>query len=62
MPISEALKRGLDSLHREIQETSGVRPFNLYETLDLGPGGYASVPSTETRRGVIEALRKKRRR
>ena len=31
------------------------------ERLDLGPGGYASAPSTETRRGVTAALRKKLR-
>ena len=27
----------------------------------LGPGGYALAPSTETRRGVPEALRRRRR-
>jgi hypothetical protein len=26
-------------------------PYDLYARLDLGPGGYASAPSTETRRG-----------
>lgn len=60
MPISEALKQGLRSLHRQVKEASKQRPFDLYEGLDLGPGGYASVPSTDSRRGVVEALRKKR--
>lgn len=36
-------------------------PYDFYEQLDLGPGGYASVPSSESRRGVAEALRKKLR-
>jgi hypothetical protein len=34
-------------------------PQEIYESLDLGPGGYAIAPSTETRRGVREALRRK---
>ncbi len=35
------------------------RPFDFYKHLDLGPGGDAKVPSTASRCGVIEALRKK---
>jgi hypothetical protein len=31
----------------------------IYKDLDLGPGGYAIAPSTETRRGVREAIRRK---
>ncbi|MFN0170946.1 MAG: hypothetical protein ACKV22_31400 [Bryobacteraceae bacterium] len=61
LPISEALKQGLRSLKQEVGEASGHRPYDLYERLDLGPGGYASAPSTETRRGVATALRKKLR-
>ena len=37
-------------------------PFEIYQELDLGPGGYATVPSTETRRGVREALQRKLKR
>ena len=61
LAISEALKQGLRSLSREVRDTSGQRPSDIYERLDLGPGGYANVPSTETRRGVAMALRKKLR-
>jgi len=62
LPISEALKQGLRSLKQQVQDASAQRPFDLYERLDLGSGGYASAPSTETRRGVAKALRKKLRR
>jgi len=31
----------------------------IYEELDLGSGGCAVAPSTEARRGVREAIRKK---
>ena len=34
-------------------------PQEIYKSLDLGPGGYAIAPSTEVRRGVREALRRK---
>jgi hypothetical protein len=61
LPISEVLKQGLQSLKRQVREASEQRPYNVYELLDLGPGGYASAPSTETRRGVEAALRKKLR-
>jgi hypothetical protein len=34
-------------------------PYEIYKELELGPGGYAIVPSTETRRGVREAICRK---
>ncbi len=61
LPVSDALKQGLQSLKQQVQNASGQRPYSLYERLDLGPGEYASAPSTETRRGVATALRKKLR-
>lgn len=33
--------------------------YEIYEELDLGPGGYAFAPATETRRGVQKAIRRK---
>lgn len=62
LPISEALKQGLQSLKQRVSEESGRKPYDLFRQLDLGPGGYAVAPSTETRRGVAAALRKKHRR
>ncbi|MEQ1574465.1 MAG: hypothetical protein ABL993_09490 [Vicinamibacterales bacterium] len=62
LPISEALKQGLQSLRRRVGEESGRRPYDLYQQLDLGAGGYAIAPSTDTRGGVATALRKKFRR
>ena len=62
LPISEALKQGLEALKQRVGEEAGRRPYDLYQQLDLGPGGYAVAPSTDTRRGVATALRKKLRR
>ena len=62
LPISEALKQGMQSLKQRVGEEARRRPYDLYQQLDLGPGGYAGAPSTDTRRGVATALRKKLRR
>lgn len=59
LPISQALKRGLRSLQAEVARESTRKPYDVYQELDLGPGGYAIAPSTDTRRGVRKALRKK---
>ena len=61
LPISEVLKEGLRSLQQQVRNSAGQRPYDLYARLDLGPGGYASASSTETRRGVAAAIRKKLR-
>ena len=60
-PISEALKQGLLFLKQHVRDESRHHPYALYERLDLGPGGYAIAPSTQTRRGGAAALRKKLR-
>lgn len=61
LPISEALKRGLRSLQEQVRREAGRTPYDVYQELDLGPGGYAIAPSTDTRRGVREAVRRKLR-
>lgn len=59
LPISEALKRGLRSLQERVRHEASRTPYDVYRELDLGPGGHANAPSTETRRGVRQALRRK---
>jgi hypothetical protein len=61
LPISEALKRGLRSLQEQVRRESGRTPYDVYQELDLGSGGYAIAPSTDTRRGVREAVKRKLR-
>lgn len=62
LPISEALKRGLQALKERVEQESDRIPYDVYARLDLGPGGYATGPSTDTRRAVSSAIRKKLRR
>jgi len=62
LPISDALKEGLRSLRQRVVQEARSTPYDIYRQLDLGPGGYAIAASTDTRRGVALALRKKFRR
>lgn len=62
MSISAAFKKGLFALREEISHHVQRVPYDIYKELDLGPGGYAIASSTQTRRGVQEAIRKKLRR
>lgn len=59
LPVSEVLRRGLLALEREATETAPRSPYEIYRELDLGPGGYANRPSTESRRGAREAISRK---
>jgi hypothetical protein len=62
LSVSAALKKGLLALREDMAKHAQHLPYDIYQELDLGPGGYATAPSTATRRGVQEALRKKLRR
>lgn len=62
LTISAALKEGIFQLHDKLRNRQSTRPWDLYEKLDLGPGGYAVAPSTDSRKGVAKALRKKHKR
>ena len=57
--VSSTLKRGVLVLRDELGRRSQQSAFEIYRHLDLGPGGYAIAPSTETRRGMQLALRRK---
>ena len=59
MSVSAVLKQGVLALNDNLTQQPQRTPFEIYQDLDLGPGGYAIAPSTETRRGVQEAIRRK---
>jgi hypothetical protein len=62
LPISSVLKEGLRALQEKLARDRESLPFHVFSELDLGPGGYAIAPSTDTRTGVRLALERKRRR
>ena len=59
LPISEALKEGLRVLQEQVRRRATSTPYEIYRQLDLGAGGYTIAPSTATRRGVRQAIKKK---
>lgn len=59
LSASAAFKQGVLALRRQLSSPTTASPYEIYAMLDLGPGGYARAPSTETRRGVQEAIREK---
>ena len=59
LSASGALNRGLLVLSEDLARYASRTPFDVYARLDLGPGGYAIAPSTDTRRGVRKAVRQK---
>ena len=59
LPISEALKRGLRSLQERVKHETGHTPYDIFRELDHGPGGSAIAPSSDTKRAVRAAIKKK---
>jgi hypothetical protein len=59
LPISEALKRGLRSLQKEIAEQPRLTAWEVYQSLGPIPGGNAIAPARDYKRALREKLRKK---
>jgi len=59
LSISAVFKHGLIAFREQTAHSVCRSAYEIYEELDLGPGGYALAPSTETHRGAQEALRRK---
>jgi hypothetical protein len=62
MTISAALKEGLLALRDRLRRRATQSSWELYEKLDLGPGGYASAPADRSGPAVREIIRRKHRR
>ena len=62
LSVSAAMKKGLLVLRNDVVGEARRVPYDVYKELDLGPGGYAVAPATQTRQGVRAAIRRKLRR
>jgi hypothetical protein len=58
LSVSAAVKKGLRALAVDVLKP-GPTPYEIYEKLNLGPGGAAVAPSSAVRRGVRAAIRRK---
>jgi hypothetical protein len=52
---SEVMKRGVVALSDRLVRKAIVRPFDVYQKLDLGPGGYARAPARKAK-GALKAI------
>jgi hypothetical protein len=59
MPISATFKKGLEVFQRELRQKRSHSPFDIFKELDLGPGGYTKTSSSETKKAVKAAIRRK---
>jgi hypothetical protein len=59
LSISVAFKRGLLLLRDELVQKAQRTQYDIYAELDFGPGGYAIAPSTDIRRGVRTAIKRR---
>lgn len=60
LSISEVLKRGLLALRDDIRSHGvGRTPYEIYETLDIGPSGGAKGSSARVRQTVKASIRRK---
>ena len=58
---SDALKRGLRLLDRELAQQPRRSAYEIYAELDIGPGGYAAGPAAKSRETVQRLLDAKRK-
>ncbi len=61
MSMSATFKEGLKSFHSELHKAKCNTPYAIFKELDLGPGGYAISSSSDTKKAVKEAIRRKLR-
>lgn len=59
---SDALRRGLRALERDISSEATSRAFDIYASLNLGPGGYAAGPASQSRETARRVIAQKAKR
>ena len=59
--VPVVLKRGVLALQNRIEQFPIQPPFEIYCRLNIGPGGCALAPSTQSRLVIPRKLQQKRR-
>lgn len=60
LSVSGALKQGLIALRELIrQEGPSPAPYDIYDTIDLGAGGYARAPARRAKAEIARAVRER---
>ncbi|MGH7820927.1 MAG: hypothetical protein ACREQ9_14270 [Candidatus Binatia bacterium] len=61
MSVSRVLKRGVVALRDALLAESSTTAYDLYRSIDLGPGGYSRAPARRAKAGVRDLLRRRHR-
>jgi hypothetical protein len=59
LTISQVFKRGVEALRVETKRRVREVRHDVYEQLDLGPGGYGFAPSSDAKHAVRQIIAKK---
>ena len=62
LSVSAALKKGLIALREEVARNASASPYEIYEQLDLGVGGYAIAAARDAKQAVRKAIGRKHKR
>ena len=62
LSVSAALKKGLIVLRDEVSRNASATPYDVYEKLDLGSGGYAVVSASEAKQTLRSVIARKHHR
>jgi hypothetical protein len=62
LPISAALKQGVVVVRDRVRAEAGAEPFAIFESIDLGEGGWARAPARRAKAAVTVLLKRRRRR
>ena len=54
--VSAALKRGLLTARDALRAQGAASPFEIYKSIDLGPGGYARAPARRAKAAIRSIL------
>ena len=59
LSITEVVKRGLKTYERVAPQEGTPTPWEIYQRLDLGKGGWARAPAKHAKRAVREVIGRK---
>lgn len=62
LSVSAALKQGLATMREAIAQKAAAFPYSIYQTIDLGPGGYAECSARDAKSAIRGVLQRRSRR
>jgi hypothetical protein len=62
LTISEVLKRGVEAYAEKAEGIERSRPYDVFEKIELGDGGWALGRARDAKRKVRDAVARKHRR